>query len=86
MAREAPEQLLLIVMLISLFLKCVKLKHNTLTLSKVNLVIRVHNIQVRGFHCVGVLGYPPYLLFVDFFFKLLLQMGCFQVFCFWNCR
>lgn len=75
MAREAPEQLLLIVMLISLFLKCVKLKHNTLTLSKVNLVIRVHNIQVRGFHCVGVLGYPPYLLFVDFFFLIAFANG-----------
>lgn len=78
MAREAPEQLLLIVMLISLFLKCVKLKHNTLTLSKVNLVIRVHNIQVRGFHCVRVLGYPPYLLFVDFFLNCFCKWGAFK--------
>lgn len=70
MARGSLEQLLLTSLLISLFLKCVKLRHNTLSLSKVNPVIRVHNTQVTGFHCVWVLGHPQYLLFVDFFFLI----------------
>lgn len=62
-------------------------KANTLALSKVNSVIRVHNTQVTGFHCVWMLGYPQCLLLIlIFFLNFLLQMGCFQVFCFWNCR
>lgn len=66
-------------MLISLFLKCVKLRHNTLTLSKVNPVIRVHNTQVTGFHCVWVLGYPPSVCwFLFFFFICFCKWGAFR--------
>lgn len=57
MNRGALEQLLLIVMSTSLCLKCVKLRHNIPTLSRVNPILRGHNTQVTGSHLVWILDY-----------------------------
>lgn len=60
----------------------VKLKHNILTLSRVNPVPRGCNTQVTGSRLVWIVGrlcHDTFCLLIIFFFFLLLQMGCFQV-------